>query len=138
MVKAAFYIGSGTVVDKLIKWKTSSDTSHVEVVVGGTMFSSSLRDGGVRLKPFPDNRANWRLVDVPNITNASIYEFFEQTRGCAYDLKGVLLGSTFSIDVQSKDKWFCSEWCAHALGFEQGWRFTPASLEVVLNNQILY
>lgn len=138
MVQAAFYIGNGNYLDKIIRWRTSSDTSHVELVVGGTMFSSSPRDGGVRLKPLPNDTSKWRLVDIPNITDASIYEFFDQTRGAKYDWVGAIVGAGAALDVQSKTKWFCSEWCAHALGFENGWRFTPADLEVVLNNTILY
>ncbi len=138
MVKAAFYIGSGNYFDKIIRWRTSSDVSHVELIVDGTMFSSSPRDGGVRLKVPPTYMKNWRIVDIPNVTNASIYEFFDQTRGASYDWLGAIAGAGAAVDIQAKNKWFCSEWCAHALGFENGWRFTPASLEVVLNNKILY
>lgn len=138
MIKAAFYIGKGNYLDKIIRWRTSSDTSHVELIVGNSMFSSSPRDGGVRMRPLTTNASNWRIVDIPNIKNDAIYEFYDQTRGASYDWIGAVVGAGAAVDVQSKNKWFCSEWCAHALGYEQGWRFTPANLEVVLNNTILY
>ena len=45
-IRLAFYKGKGDWVDKLVRWWTKSQYSHVEVVVGNTWISSSPRDGG--------------------------------------------------------------------------------------------
>ena len=48
-VRLAFYKGEGDWVDKLVRWWTKSQYSHVEVV-GNMWVSSSPRDGGVNAK----------------------------------------------------------------------------------------
>lgn len=56
-VRLAFYKGEGDWVDKVVRWWTKSQYSHVEVIVGDTWYSSSPRDGGVRSMQMEDYNA---------------------------------------------------------------------------------
>ena len=47
-VQLALYKGRGTLFNALIRWWTRSPYSHCELVINGTCYSSSIRDGGVR------------------------------------------------------------------------------------------
>ncbi len=133
-VRAAFYVADGNIGDKLIRFRTNSDTSHVELIVNNRMYSSSPRDGGVRSTNVPLNKDNWRFIDLPHVNGDNVLEFFGDTRGMGYDWVGVTVGQFLYFNIDEKKKWFCSEWCSAALGFTDPWRFTPGLLEVVLKN----
>ena len=49
-VALALYKGKGELANSLIRWKSKSIYSHCELVVDGWMYSSTVRDGGVRCK----------------------------------------------------------------------------------------
>lgn len=137
-VRAAFYVKRpGHLVDRLIRWRTSSNTSHVELVVDGLMYSSSPVDGGVRSKPFPANPDpnTWILVDLPDTVAVKILSFFQATKGSKYDWLAVAVGQLLAAKIKSRDKWFCSEWCASALGKHDSWRYSPGLLLDVLQDE---
>ncbi|MCT8639840.1 enoyl-CoA hydratase, partial [Glaesserella parasuis] len=95
------------------------------------------RDGGVRCKIINvSDRSKWDLVELPNVTEAQIRFYFEITKGKKYDLWGalvVVLGFK-----QRGERFFCSEWCFNAIfNSEQGWRFSPNQLAVILNKEML-
>ena len=55
-----------------------------------------------------------------------VLNYFAQTRGKPYDFIGacgVVLGIKGSLK-----KWFCSEWCAAALGLQYPDRYSPQAL----------
>lgn len=85
--------------------------SHVELVIDGTCYSSSFRDGGVRKKVIPDLRTSGHFDIVRiRIDAAAAIARFEQDEGKAYDWLGMLRCSRwFSWLPLSKDKRFCSE-----------------------------
>lgn len=136
MLLATFYVANGTLVDKAIRLRTSGRTSHCELFIPtkGSM-SSSYRDSGVRLlkdlRPVYDS--HWEVLNLSGIfSEQSVATFFERTEGLPYDLKGVLLGQTLTANVEDRKKFFCSEWCAAALGFVDPWRYSPQLLYNVL------
>lgn len=133
-VQAAFYCKRGDWVDGVIRWRTSSPFSHVELVVDGVCLSSSGRDGGVREKAIALESGDWVLVALPWADVAQVMGFFANTRGCGYDWLGVLVGQAASFSVQDKGRWFCSEWCAAALGLGEPWRYSPGLLFHVLQD----
>lgn len=133
-VQVAFFIGDQqNLADKLIRWRTQSKASHVEIIIDGYKYSS-YPGVGVRKAIFNNTPGDWYLVDLPSVSPEQVLTFFEKTKGMAYDWLAVILGQSFYIDLQNSNRYFCSEWCAEALGFPQAWRFTPALLEVVLQN----
>ncbi|WP_297478414.1 hypothetical protein [Ferrovum sp.] len=135
MAKAAFYIAKGSLSDSLIRWRTDSRASHVELWVGASSFSS-YPGIGVRTVPIselPDLENGWLLVDLPHVKDSDILSFFNKTKGSPYDWLGVLVGQNLSAKISAKGDFFCSEWCAEAIGFEKAWRYSPGLLMEVLN-----
>ena len=135
-------VAAARLSDWIIRTLTGSPYSHCELAVlipplNGDpadpavfdCYSSSIRDGGVRVKTMPLPDAKWDLIPVP-ATEAQVRAAFETTRGAKYDW----LGATGVIARwrHDKRKWFCSEWCAMALGLPNPERFCPGSLAAYL------
>ncbi|QEY23561.1 hypothetical protein [Neisseria animalis] len=117
--------------DYLIRLFTRGPYSHCEIAVsdGGRQYrcySSSVRDGGVRLKTMPLPSAKWDLIPLPPETAAHAAYLYEQTRGAGYDWRGAL-GTVLRLR-QSGTRWFCSEWCARALRLPGAWTYSPNAL----------
>lgn len=130
-VKVAFYKGRDAFLDRLIQWWTGSSYSHCEIVVNGVSYSSSPRDGGVRMKLIDFNPQHWDFVEVPEAHQAAVLQWFSEHYGAKYDWVG-LLGFVFTHRLNSADRWFCSEACAAALGIPQPWTLTPRDLFYLL------
>ena len=118
--------------DGLTRVLTRGQYSHCEIAVNKgngqyDCYSASLRDGGVRMKTMPLPADKWDLIPV-NQQDAyiDVLNYFAQTRGKPYDFIGacgVILGIKGSLK-----KWFCSEWCAAALGLQYPDRYSPQAL----------
>ena len=112
-VRLAFYKGEGNWVDKIIRWWTKSQYSHVEVVVGNTWISSSPRDGGVRSMQMESHNAeHWDIIDYRGVSASDVFDLFRKTKGSKYDFIGILLSQMLPIGVHSSTRWYCSEWSA--------------------------
>jgi uncharacterized protein YycO len=117
-VRLAFYRGSGKLMDKIIRWWTGGEYSHVEVQFSdGKCFSSSFRDKGVRFKKIDLKPEKWNVVDISIENEAEVLEWCMTQLHKKYDLLGVLgyVLTPFRNTVQSKKRWYCSEICAHIL-----------------------
>jgi hypothetical protein len=131
----AFYKARGTWFDRLIRFVTRSPYSHVEVAItplpNGRWLcgSSSVRDGGVRLKAITLSQDNWDLCFVGGDAYA-VRAWFEARAGERYDWLGVLR-FVLPFVGQSSRRWFCSEACLAALGLVETWRFSPADSVVL-------
>lgn len=128
-VRLALYKRPGRWVDKIIRVRTSSPYSHCEVVVAGLCFTSSNRDGGVRVKPI-DLDDGWDVIDLPRADPRAVHRLLGLTIGQGYDWIGAIVGRGLDVKLRHSERWFCSQWCAEALGFRESWRFTPATLAV--------
>ncbi|WP_314309349.1 hypothetical protein [Kingella denitrificans] len=123
-------VATARVSDWIIRTLTGSPYSHCELAVPCTdgqydCYSSSIRDGGVRLKTMPLPPEKWDLIPV-DVKPEQVYEALAATFGAKYDW----LGATGVIARwrHDKRKWFCSEWCAWTLGLSNPERFCPGSL----------
>lgn len=132
-MKIAFYRGRNRIFDKLVQWWTRSPYSHCELVLSYQLdgeasecASSSKLDGGVRVKFIDLAPDRWDLVDLPLADEGAVRDWFQLHLGEDYDIKG-LLGFVGPIKGRNK-KWFCSEACAAAIGYEDPWRYSPAML----------
>ena len=77
------------------------------------MYSSSLRDGGVRKKKHIYDFNKWKYLNIGFVEENNILDFFKQTNGDKYDWLGIL---GFIIPFKDRtNEWFCSEWVANAL-----------------------
>ncbi|UWZ92565.1 enoyl-CoA hydratase [[Pasteurella] aerogenes] len=105
--------------------------SHYDIETSYTAYSSSPRDGGVRCKQINVNNGNWDLIPLPSVTESQVRSYFERTKGRKYDWCGVL-GLVFGLK-QNRKKFFCSEWCFNVIfNSEQGWRFSPNDLAIMI------
>jgi hypothetical protein len=123
----AFYRGKGTFIDSFIRWWTNSNYSHVELVINHEWYSSSIRDKGVRKKRMYPKLQNWDLleVDIDIVHVLNIYNKYENSK---YDFTGVLLTHLIPLNIESKNKKFCSELCAEFMKLDAPYTYTPESL----------
>lgn len=119
--------------DWVIRKATRGIYSHCEIAVGlgdGVFecYSSSLRDGGVRCKTMRLPSDKWDLIELPatDVLTAKLQMIWLMTQGKSYDVLGSL-GVVLCFGNRP-DKWFCSEWCGHVLGFSEPWRLSPNDL----------
>ena len=126
--------------DGLTRVLTRGRYSHCEIAVREhtqasvyTCYSASIRDGGVRTKVMPLPAAKWNLIPLPSTPEAheQLQRVWAATEGQGYDLMGAL-GIAFGLP-QNCRRWFCSEWCATALGLPAGWRWSPNDLAAIVS-----
>jgi hypothetical protein len=125
------------------KWWTDGPYSHAELVVGQTAdgksvcWSSTYLDGGVRRAELVLDPADWDVFEIrvtPAQASAAL-AWFEQHKGQAYDTLG-LLGFAWRHYEGDKDKWFCSEAVAAALGYRDAWRYDPNTFAAVIQSSV--
>lgn len=133
----AFYIGKGTLVDRVIRLVTRSPYSHVELVLGELTndsprtllsISASARDGGVREKSIVFQAGRWEFLPLEGWSGDQVWIRAEAELGRPYDYLGILLNFTVPIRRHLRGSWFCSELCGHALGLDQPHRLSPGAL----------
>ena len=127
-IKIAFFKGEKkSFLHRFLRWYTNSPYSHVELILpddetwaGISPFLTS-RVGTRKKDPNedPDDwdyltfTLNWRgPVRDYQLTQLNI--FIEKTMGAKYDWTGLILSNISSFLVKRRDKWYCSEWIAHA------------------------
>ena len=123
-MKLAFYKAKGDWVDLLIRVFTNSKYSHVEIVCNKDWYSSSPRDGGVRIKQIVDDGNSWDFIEV-DIDKDRLYQKYREYKGKGYDFKGILLSNILPIGCHSKDKATCSEFVADILGYSEPEKYSP-------------
>lgn len=156
MAQLAFYKGKGNWVDKLIRFVTRSPYSHVELIlepklkspIGGssggtnavrnggskavTCYSSSARDGGVRIKAIILNPDHWDLVDIEWYVGDHIERLFADLAGSKYDYLGLAFSQFFNWRRHCQTRWFCSEIIAFALGIPNANSYSPGDLKALV------
>ena len=124
-MKIAFYKGSWNWIDKAIRFWTFWKYSHCELILSDwSMFSSSWMDWGVRVKRFYNSK-NW------DIFHTNVYETWikkslmvrELWKG--YDYYWLFFNFIVDLDLENKDKWFCSEICWYILWIENPSNYSP-------------
>lgn len=135
LIYLALYKREGDWTDRLIRWWTGSPYSHCELVMpDGRWLTSSGRDGGVRAKRIELDLEHWDLLPLPWANANQIEAFFQRTEGLQYDWAGLLLSQLLATAMHSARRWFCSEFCAAALGFPMPQRYSPAQLGEVVQH----
>lgn len=125
--------------DTLVKVLTLGEYSHCEIAIKSASkyrcYSSSWRDGGVRVKRMSLPEDTWDLIDISHlVTEEEIMRFFEMTKGTEYDIIGLL--SPLIGHFHSRRRWFCSEWCAAAIGFDRPHKLSPVALRRLLRRHL--
>lgn len=113
MVIAFYKSFSGNWLDKIIGIWTISKYSHVEIVDDCKFFyTSSPREGGVRKKLIDLEEKHWDfyLLDDSKKLEKTYCVFFNITEKCTYDWVGIFFYHFFPLNLNSKRKYYCSEW----------------------------
>ena len=105
---------------------TRSAYSHCELVVDGWCYSSSIRDGGVRRKQIDLTQPHWTVIDI-DADPAKVLALFERTAGEPYGWLDLLTQQVLRLPISSAG-WFCSEWCAEAIGLTDPEIWSPGML----------
>ena len=132
----AFYKGRKRLFNRLTSWWLRGSYSHVELVLGydstgaAVCASSSMLDGGVRVKHMTLNPDHWDIVPVSGSADAA-WAWLNKHKGAGYDYLG-LLGFVARAIGHDKSRFVCSEAVAEMLGMSDGWRFDPCSLYAAL------
>jgi hypothetical protein len=134
--KVAFYkvnhTGIQGIYSRGVRLWTKTPYSHCELIFSdGMAASASFMDHGVRFKAIEFDPAKWDFIDLPDYLEAKARQWFKDHEGQPYDLLGNL---HFVIGVvgDDKNKWFCSEAVAAALGIDKAWRYDPGDLYPIL------
>lgn len=125
--KIAFYKAKGNWIDLLIRVFTNSKYSHVEIIINKDWYSSSPRDGGVRIKQIVDDGNSWDFIEV-EIDKERLYQKYREYKGKGYDFKGILLSNILPFGWNSKDKTTCSEFVADVIGFLKPEKYNPQDI----------
>ena len=134
----SFYKGKGRLFDKLIRWRTESKYSHVELIIDGVCYSSSTWDGGVRSKVIFDASnpvvrhtfsadSNWDFIEVSGSKNHAM-AVFNAAHGMGYDYIGIAFAQALKLGWHSQNRYFCSELCAEMLGLARPESYSPKDL----------
>lgn len=127
-VKLALYKphGLSDIGGRLVCWWTRSPYSHCELVIGGWCYSSSIRDGGVRRKQIDLTQPHWTVINI-DADPAKVLSLFERTKDEPYGWMDLIKRQFFNRPGDDRG-WFCSEWCAAALGLPNPQLYSPATL----------
>ena len=126
-VNLAMYKAPGNWLNRLICWWTNSPYSHCELVVRGTCYSSSVRDGGVRAKVMALSSDKWDVVDLPWADDTDVTDWFIAHERDRYGWLDLLTGQLLGMQRDHRGV-FCSEACAKALGLRNATRMSPQAL----------
>ena len=131
-VQLALYKGKGLIGNALIRWWTGSQYSHCELVINDKCYSSSLMDGGVREKKIDLNSEKWDVIDLPFHFRERVLEYYSSTKGKKYGWLDLIRSQIFNTARDESGAFFCSEWCANALGIPSPTIYSPKTLHALV------
>lgn len=124
--------------NRLVRWGTQSIYSHSEICVGDPFtgpvpcISAVGTEGGVRGKLMQLSPDKWDIVALPWVPESSVFRVFAAEQGKEYDYKGLLrFGFPWLPEMllpPSESRRFCSDLCAHMMGLDDSWRYSPAEV----------
>jgi len=127
-VKVAFYKGEGNWKNKVIRWWTKSPYSHAELILPDEITWVSISPFltakvASRIRHEVHNLEDWDFLSfelswrepVQKYQINQLYSFIEETTGDKYDWLGMIMSQMFPYLIKHRDRWYCSEWIAHAL-----------------------
>lgn len=131
-IEVIFYKGKGDFLDKLIRLFTRSIYSHCEVKIGNIFYGVNPAHNKVSKYYRDFKKEDWDSIKI-NITKKNFEIFFSYTKNKKYDWKGIFFSQIFPFKIHSKNKYFCSEWCAELLGLDRPYKYSPKKLFRYLN-----
>lgn len=128
-IKIAFFKGEKkSFLHRFLRWYTGSPYSHAELILPDN-------ETWVGISPFLTSRVGMRQKDptlcledwdyltftlnwrepVQEYQLDQLDKFIQKTMNSKYDWTGLIFSNITSFLVKRRDKWYCSEWIAHAL-----------------------
>ena len=128
-IKVAFFKGEKkSWLHRFLRWYTKSDYSHAELIMPDN-------ETWAGISPFLTSRVGTRQKDPAECTEewdyltftlnwrepvkeyqlTQLQKFIDKTWDSKYDWVGLIFSNVTSFLVKKRDKWYCSEWIAHAL-----------------------
>ena len=104
-------------IEQAIKIWTRSKYFHVEMIIKDVWVSTNPTAGAVymnTLQPLNDNY-DYFDVDVDGRRINKVMDFLNAQVGKKYDYWGLFFSTVFTMNVEDRNKWFCSELIAEAL-----------------------
>lgn len=145
-MKVAHYIGNhtkdtpsvrlGWFLTRLVQKGKYKNVTHCEAILlehedgSVTIGSSSLRDGGVRIKRCFLTPENWLITDFPQWDAIESAAWFAEHDGEKYDWRGAF-ASWLPISWSGYNEWFCNESVAASVGIESPEIFGPAQFAAI-------
>lgn len=118
MLYLAFEYGGNSLISKIIRWRTNSEFSHVELVLDratGKCFSAQIGEGvRYRTVNWLEDLRYWDVVELAGVDEDAIRAEVERiaATGAKYDLRGIVRFFAGSRQ-DDESRWFCSELCTH-------------------------
>ena len=104
-------------IEQAIKIWTRSKYFHVEMIIKDVWVSTNPTAGAVymnKLQPLNDNY-DYFDVEVDGRRINKVMDFLNAQVGKKYDYWGLFFSTVFTMNVEDRNKWFCSELVAEAL-----------------------
>jgi len=134
-MKIAFYKWKWNIIDKAIRIWTRWPYSHCELVLNNwTMFSSSWMDWGVRIKEF-SNSDNWDVYDTNVWETPRVKTIMKDEMGKEYDFIWLFFNFIVDLNLEDRNKRFCSEICWYILWIENSSQYWPNWLFEILKEK---
>lgn len=129
-MQLAEYIGKGGTFNKLIRWWTGSQVSHVELIIDGVWYTSSHTDGGVRTRELRGDSGNWKFTEIPDSYSKVIaLAVFDFAKGSKYDWCGIALSQVLPFGFQCANRYFCSELVGEMLALKDSQLLAPHEIK---------
>lgn len=108
-LRIALFKGNGFFGTLVKKW-TRSKYSHVELLLPNGNMCGSVPNIGVRTtKEWNEKEYDFYDIEIDQHQLKTIEDFCVNENGCKYDWTGIFLTQFVSLNRESEDKWFCSE-----------------------------
>ena len=96
---------------RLICWWTRSPYSHVEIVINGVCYSSSLRRGGVSKAVIDLDKPHWRVIPIEWADEEAALRVYRRYEGMPYGWGDLIAQHVLRLPVDDPGL-LCSELCA--------------------------
>lgn len=126
------FVTGNSAASELIRWKTDSEISHVNVVTPDGKLLGALQDGGVEVRDFNYDHFSLQILVTLTVTDEQYAKFWQYANskvGTKYDSKGIL-GITLGNNDHDSNKVFCSEYQSDGIVFAEIFRIAKATSKI--------
>jgi len=108
-------------IANFINYWTKSEYFHVEIAIDGKWIISCF-ESGVIIKDYQENVFDpdydyyeFEISDLTEIQKELFWDWINKEVGTGYDKLAIIFTQFINLEIENKDKWFCSEITARIL-----------------------